>query len=84
MKRPLFVSRLRHPQLARVLGKNIAAARDRKGIDQVGLAERLGVGRTTVYGWEIGFSIPSLDRLPDIARELDTTISDLLRGTKAS
>ncbi len=63
-------------------GKAIAAARAKAGISQVEFAERLGVSTGTVAAWELdhagghGFRI---DRLPEIAKALGITITELVR-----
>lgn len=59
----------------------IAEARERVGLSQVELAEKLGVAPSTVAGWELlpdsGHSF-RLARLDDVARVLKVSKKDLL------
>lgn len=57
---------------------HIKKARKAKKLNQSQLARLLGVSRSTVHAWENGGPGPRLDDLPKIARELDTTVTDLL------
>lgn len=51
--------------------------RERAGMTQGELAERLGVDRTTVTKWESGDAMPRADKLPDIAKALGCTVDEL-------
>lgn len=60
------------------VAKNIVRARKAKGLRPSQLAKLLGRSRSTIHAWEHGGPGPRLDDLPDIARELDTTVGALL------
>lgn len=62
----------------------IRRARKAKKLKKAQLARLLGVSRSTVTAWEQGGPGPKLDDLPKIARELDTTVADLIGEAKAS
>ena len=53
----------------------IRAARNAQGMNQAELAERLGVSRNTVAGWETGHSRPDLDTVPALCKVLHLTLS---------
>lgn len=61
-----------------MLGDNIRAARESKGLSQEDLAERLHVVRQTVSKWERALSVPDADMLVRVADELGTPVSALL------
>ena len=48
------------------------------GMTQTELAERLGVSTVAVSKWESGKNLPKAKRLPEVARVLQTTASNLL------
>lgn len=52
----------------------------RGDLPQSHLADKLGVSRATVNGWELGRYGPSRDLLPALAGALNVTIDDLLLG----
>lgn len=60
------------------VARHIKRARKAKRINQAELARRLDVSRSTVLAWEKGGPGPKLDDLPQIAKELDVTVADLL------
>lgn len=64
----------------RDIGKNIRAARDRSGLRQEDLAERLHVSRQTVSNYETGRSRPDIDMLLAIAAATDVDVTELLYG----
>ncbi|MBQ3275463.1 MAG: helix-turn-helix transcriptional regulator [Oscillospiraceae bacterium] len=47
------------------------------GISIDGLATMLGVTRQAVFNWESGGTLPTADKLPEIARVLGCSIDDL-------
>ncbi len=47
------------------------------GYTQEGLAETLGVDRTTIGRWERGAQLPQPWQRPDLARQLHITLEDL-------
>lgn len=69
------------------IGEMIKQYRERKGITQKDLAERLSVTPQAVSRWENGVSIPDVDVLPKLANLLHISIDGLLgyqggNGTK--
>ncbi len=61
-----------------VLGERLRARRTKKGLSQRELASRTGMDQTQISRIEKGEKGASLDNLAALARELDTTVSDLL------
>ncbi len=67
---------------AKVTGKIINTKRKEKGLTQLQLAQLLNVSNRTVSKWENGDGFPDITLLPDISKELDVTIDELLTGVK--
>ena len=65
-------------EVSRKLRENLRQARKLKGMSQKELAEKIGVGNTTVSNWEKGHTEPSLDAISHIAWALDAQINDLI------
>lgn len=61
---------------------NLKSIRKSKGLTQSYIATQLKIGRTTVAMWESGKSMPTADKLPELARILGCTIDDLFGGRK--
>lgn len=61
-----------------MFSNRIKEARNRKGITQKMLANRLGIAQTTVSGWENGAKRPSIDTIIKIANLLDVSTDYLL------
>ena len=61
------------------LSKNIKNRRKNLSLTQQDLADRLDMSLNFVGKIEVAFSKPSLDTLIEIAKALDTTVSDLTR-----
>ena len=55
----------------------IKECRQKAGITQEQLAEKLGVGQSTVAMWENGKNSPQSDKLPKLAEALGCTVNDL-------
>lgn len=60
------------------IGKRIAQLRKEKGLTQKELASQLNVTDKAVSKWETGINIPELTMMEPIAKELDTTVIQLL------
>lgn len=60
------------------LGIYISKLRTKKDLTQEMLADYVGVSRQAVSNWERGKAIPDVDVLPTLAKELGTTLEDLL------
>lgn len=61
------------------LGEKIAAKRKDAGLTQEQFAEKLSVTRQSVGRWETGAAMPDIDKIPDIARILNTSCDYLLK-----
>lgn len=53
--------------------------RKRVGMTQQGVAQHLGVDRSTVAKWESGDALPRADKLPQIAGLYGASIDQLLK-----
>ena len=62
-----------------VLGKNIAARRQKEGLTQAELANILGVAPISVSRWERGDKTPGVTQIESIARALDCSTALLFR-----
>ena len=60
-------------------GERIRAFRKERGLNQFELAERTGVSRNAVAGWETGHSRPDLDTVPVLCEALGIT-ADMFFG----
>ncbi len=60
------------------IGKIIKEARTKKNMTQLELADRMGVSYQAVSNWERGNSMPDIAKIPDLARQLDLDIKELL------
>lgn len=60
------------------LGKQIQFFRKQKGLSQEQLAKRLYVSRQALSKWESDINVPSVDKIVDVAKELDVSINELL------
>lgn len=61
---------------------SISSRRQSKGLTQQRLADELRINRSTVAMWEAGESFPRADKLPQLARILGCTISDLFEDNE--
>lgn len=66
----------------RVLASNIKAERNRKGLTQFELAEKVNVSESTISLIERGLQTPSIFLVFDIARVLEININELLKNIK--
>lgn len=62
------------------IGSFIKFMRQRAGLTQQELAERIGVGSKTISKWEQGRGIPDISLLYSLSLELDVDIESLLAG----
>ena len=68
------------------VAKNIKNARTKKNMTQLELADIVGVSYQAVSNWERGNSMPDIGKISDIAKALDTDVTELLgndNGTTA-
>lgn len=66
------------------LGRRIQALRKEHALTQEALAERMGVTPQAISKWENDQSCPDIMSLPQLAKELQTTVDTLLTGESAS
>ena len=65
------------------LGENIRAMREKRGLSQSELAEKIGLQKQNVSAFERGVKIPSLEKMVAIADALRCT-TDRLLGREVS
>lgn len=57
---------------------HIKRARIAAGMTQGELAKKLGVSLVTIWKWEMGYALPRVSRLKDVAGALNVTVAELL------
>ncbi|MBQ9952452.1 MAG: helix-turn-helix domain-containing protein [Clostridia bacterium] len=67
-----------------VTGAMIRELREKKGLTQAELAEKLFVSDKTVSKWENGKGYPDISLLESLAQTLDVSVSELLSGRAVS
>ena len=65
------------------IGKYIAERRKAAGLTQQELADQLSITNKAVSKWETGQGAPDIGLLTELARILDVTVDELLRGEDA-
>lgn len=71
----------KEPDLSTFPGRVAARLRELRGkakLSQGELAEKINVKQTAISNWENAANMPPIERLPDIARALNTSIRNLL------
>jgi len=66
----------------KIFGANIKAERNRKGLSQFALAEKVNVSESTISLIERGIQSPSIFLVIDIARVLNIDINELLKDVR--
>ncbi len=66
-------------ELGKAVGLAIAKQRQRKGLTQEAVAERLGIGMEAVSRMERGLVVPTVVRLAELAQIFECELADLLR-----
>ena len=61
---------------------NLLSAMEKSGINQVQLADKLGISKGTVNNWARGNNSPDVDMVPQICKVLEISILDLYSPTK--
>lgn len=64
------------------LGERLLAYRNRVGLSQEKLAEKIGVTRQTVSKWETNQSTPDFDKIVPLCEILGITTEELIKGEK--
>lgn len=60
------------------IGEKISELRNRQNLTQQALAKSLGVTRSSVNAWEMGISIPSVEKIIDLAEFFHVSVDYLL------
>jgi len=63
-------------------GARVAQARQKTGLSQQGLADRIGVARSSIARVEIGVTTPTLDLALALSRELGEPVETLFGGDR--
>lgn len=58
--------------------KNLKYIREKKGLSQTKLAEKIGVNQTTIARWEDDNRVPTIDNAVDVSNVLNIPLPDLL------
>ena len=66
------------------VGKNIKAARAKKNMTQLELADIVGVSYQAVSNWERSNTMPDITKIPDIVKAIDIKIEDSLGDEESS
>lgn len=61
-----------------ILDERIRELREKSGLTQTELAKKIGVTRSSINGWEMGISIPSIMKLVELAMFFHVTTDYLL------
>lgn len=69
---------MRHPKLMEPIAVNLQRLRVGNGLSLAALAQRAGVGKSTIFNLEHGQGNPAIDTLWSLARALDVPIGALL------
>ena len=62
------------------VGERISRLRQKKGMTQIALADKLGVTSQAISKWERGHSFPDVSRLDELAELLGVAVAYLLTG----
>jgi len=68
--------------IAERFGWNLRIARQRAGLTQQELGERIGGSQPQIAGWEGGVCCPRMPSAVRLAEALDVDLGELLRGVK--
>lgn len=66
------------------LGERIKSYRQKKGLSQEGLAEKVNVSRQAITKWENDSGIPDIDNLISLSRVMGISLDELVTGEKES
>lgn len=64
--------------MAEFFSTNLKYLREKKGLSQNKLAEKIGVNQTTIARWEDDNRIPTIDNAIDVASALNVPLTDLI------
>ncbi len=60
------------------IGEKICELRNKRDLTQQALAKHMGVTRSSVNAWEMGISIPSVEKIIDLAEFFHVSVDYLL------
>ena len=60
------------------LSQKIAYYRERAGLSQQALGDKIGVSQVAIHKWETGQNKPRIEAVFRLANALDVTVSELL------
>lgn len=66
-----------------MIADKIKFLREKQGLTQAELARRLGITRSSVNAWELGFSAPSTTYIIELAKTFSVS-TDYLLGVKST
>jgi transcriptional regulator with XRE-family HTH domain len=61
-----------------IIGKKVQEHREKNGLSQEMLSEKLGVSRQSVSKWELGQALPEVDKIVAMSRLFGVTTDELL------
>lgn len=64
--------------MAEYFSTNLKHLREKRGLSQSKLAEKIGVNQTTIARWEDDNRVPTIDNAVDVANVLNISLPDLL------
>ena len=62
------------------IGEKIAYYRNSLNLTQSFVAQQLGISRSAVNAWEMGFSTPQLKHVVELAKVFNVTLDSLVSG----
>lgn len=65
-----------------LISENITKLLQERGLTQQDLADHLGVNKSTVSGWCSGKKTPRMDKVEDMAKFFNCSVTDILGYTK--
>lgn len=64
------------------LSKKLAKLRKRKKLNQLYVANQLGVARQTISNWETGVSVPDAYQLMQLAKVFNVSIEEIMKDVE--
>ncbi len=65
-----------------MVGKNIKKLREKNGLTQLELADKLNVTRQAISNWETEKTQPDIDTLQKLAQIFEVSVEELIYGTE--
>jgi transcriptional regulator with XRE-family HTH domain len=64
------------------IGRKIQEHREKNGLSQEALAEKIGVSRQSISKWELGQALPEVDKIVQLSQLFGVSTDSLLHGEK--